>query len=234
MTAALLFILHYEKIENDDEDSDASSSEDEMIQTPQVVINKEAVKMMMLKVIARTVGLHHLILLNFTLFFRDMFRLSESLLSLAFLWFPVTNSILFKLVPPDSAIAVGNMTREICLCVPLLMTEDLLQNLALYKKSHEKAVSAAARSLITLFREVCPSLLVKDHGRPMDPNARPRAYGEVNVLSNVSDIELLEHEDEVGMKTVMRLHLLVLVMAMKTVMMKKASILQMVEVRMRI
>lgn len=34
------------------------------------------------------------------------------------------------------------------------MTEDLLQDLVLYKKSHEKAVSAAARSLITLFREV--------------------------------------------------------------------------------
>lgn len=34
------------------------------------------------------------------------------------------------------------------------MTDDLLQDLVLYKKSHEKAVSAAARSLITLFREV--------------------------------------------------------------------------------
>jgi protein SDA1 len=34
------------------------------------------------------------------------------------------------------------------------MNEDLLQDLVLYKKSHEKAVSIAARSLITLFREV--------------------------------------------------------------------------------
>lgn len=34
------------------------------------------------------------------------------------------------------------------------MNEDLLQDLALYKKSHEKAVSVAARSLIGLFREV--------------------------------------------------------------------------------
>lgn len=34
------------------------------------------------------------------------------------------------------------------------MSEDLLQDLALYKKSHEKGVSIAARSLITLFREV--------------------------------------------------------------------------------
>ena len=38
------------------------------------------------------------------------------------------------------------------------MTEDLLQDLVLYKKSHEKAISTAARSLITLFREVDLSL----------------------------------------------------------------------------
>nr|GEY16764.1 protein SDA1 homolog [Tanacetum cinerariifolium] len=46
------------------------------------------------------------------------------------------------------SIAVGlNVVREICLRIPLLMTEDLLQDLVQYKKSHEKAVSSAARSL---------------------------------------------------------------------------------------
>jgi hypothetical protein len=35
-----------------------------------------------------------------------------------------------------------------------MMNEDLLQDLVLYKKSHEKVVSIDARSLITLFREV--------------------------------------------------------------------------------
>eukprot|EP00268_Persea_americana_P062781 TRINITY_DN8080_c0_g1_i2.p1 TRINITY_DN8080_c0_g1~~TRINITY_DN8080_c0_g1_i2.p1 ORF type:complete len:383 (+),score=134.25 TRINITY_DN8080_c0_g1_i2:2372-3520(+) len=77
------------------------------------------------------------------------------------------------------------------------MTEDLLQDLVLYKKSHEKAVSTAARSLITLFREVCPSLLVKkDRGRPTDPKARPKAFGEVNVASNVPGAELLQCDSE--------------------------------------
>ncbi|WRX16119.1 SDA1 [Theobroma cacao] len=174
------------------------------------------VKMMMLKVIARTVGLHHLILLNFYPFLQRYVQPHQK---------DITNLLAaavqacHDMVPPDAveplfkqivnqfvhdrsrpeAIAVGmNVIREICLRMPLLMTEDLLQDLALYKKSHEKAVSAAARSLITLFREVCPSLLVKkDRGRPVDPKARPRAYGEVNVLSNVPDIELLEHEDEI-------------------------------------
>ncbi|THU64032.1 hypothetical protein C4D60_Mb01t22160 [Musa balbisiana] len=76
------------------------------------------------------------------------------------------------------------------------MNEDLLQDLVLYKKSHEKAVSSAARSLITLFREICPSLLVKkDRGRPVNPKARPKAYGEVSIATDVPDIELLEHVD---------------------------------------
>ncbi|XP_022733406.1 protein SDA1 homolog [Durio zibethinus] len=287
MIGALSFLLDFEKIENDDEDSDASSGEDETTQTPQVVINKEAVykahhkgtaaskkkkkaklqrairsmkrqqrmssesstssyysplnhlkdaqgfveklfsclqtcnerfevKMMMLKVISRTVGLHRLILLNFYPFLQRYVQPHQK---------DITNLLAaavqacHDMVPPDAieplfkqivnqfvhdrsrpeAIAVGlNVIREICLRMPLLMTEDLLQDLALYKKSHEKAVSAAARSLIALFREVCPSLLVKkDRGRPVDPKARPRAYGEVNVPSNVPDIELLEHEDEI-------------------------------------
>ncbi|XP_040939754.1 protein SDA1 homolog isoform X2 [Gossypium hirsutum] len=288
MIAVLSFLLDYEKIENDDEDSDDLSSEDEMTQNPHVVISKETVykahhkgtaaskkkkkaklqrairsmkrqqrlssessncsyysplyhlkdaqgfveklfsrlqtcnerfevKMMMLKVIARTVGLHRLILLNFYPFLQRYVQPHQK---------DITNLLAaavqacHDMVPPDAveplfkqivnqfvhdrsrpeAIAVGlNVIREICLRMPLLMTEDLLQDLVLYKKSHEKAVSAAARSLITLFREVCPSLLVKkDRGRPMDPKAKPKSYGEVNVLSNVPDIELLEQDDDIG------------------------------------
>nr|KYP75742.1 Protein SDA1 isogeny [Cajanus cajan] len=102
------------------------------------------------------------------------------------------------------AITVGiNAVREICMRMPLLMNEDLLQDLALYKKSREKAVSVAARSLIGLFREVCPSLLVKkDRGRPIDPKAKPKAFGEVNVASDVPGAELLhivDNDDEQDM-----------------------------------
>jgi hypothetical protein len=56
--------------------------------------------------------------------------------------------------------AVGLKTvRELCARMPLLMTADLLQDLALYKKDREKAVATAARSLISLFREVSGTLL---------------------------------------------------------------------------
>ncbi|KAF7839867.1 protein SDA1-like protein [Senna tora] len=172
------------------------------------------VKMMMLKVIARTVGLHRLILLNFYPFLQKYVQPHQR---------DVTNLLAaavqacHDMVPPDAveplfkqivnhfvhdrsrpeAITVGlNVVRELCMRMPLLMTEELLQDLALYKKSHEKAVSVAARSLIALFREVCPSLLVKkDRGRPNDPKARPKAYGEVNIASDVPGVELLQTID---------------------------------------
>ncbi|WJX33560.1 hypothetical protein P8452_21755 [Trifolium repens] len=173
------------------------------------------VKMMMLKVIARTVGLHQLILLNFYPYLQKYIQPHQR---------DVTNLLAaavqacHDMVPPDAveplfkqivnqfvhdrsrpeAITVGiNAVREICLRIPLLMNEDLLQDLALYKKSHEKGVSIAARSLIALFREVCPSLLIKkDRGRPINPTARPKAYGEVNVATDVPDAELLQITDD--------------------------------------
>ncbi|KAG0495303.1 hypothetical protein HPP92_006297 [Vanilla planifolia] len=78
-----------------------------------------------------------------------------------------------------------------------LMNEDLLQDLVLYKKLHEKAVSIAACSLITLLREICPSFLVKkDRGRPIDSKARPKAFGEVSVANDVPGVELLKQDDD--------------------------------------
>ncbi|KAI7742629.1 hypothetical protein M8C21_029587 [Ambrosia artemisiifolia] len=173
------------------------------------------IKMMIVKVVARTVGLHRLILLNFYPFLQKYVQPHQR---------DVTNLLAaavqacHDMVPPDAveplfkqivnqfvhdrsrteSIAVGlNVVREICLRIPLLMTEDLLQDLVLYKKSHEKAVSSAARSLISLFREICPSLLVKkDRGRPIDPKAKPKAFGEVTIPSDVPGADLLQ--DDVG------------------------------------
>lgn len=46
------------------------------------------------------------------------------------------------------------------------------------------------------FFQICPSLLVKkDRGRPTNPNARPKAYGEITVASDVPDLELLQEAD---------------------------------------
>ncbi|MFS7977865.1 putative SDA1 domain-containing protein [Helianthus anomalus] len=196
MIVALSFLIDYEKIEQEN-DSDESSDEEEPTHQPYVVVSKEAIykanntetmsskkkkkaklqrvirsmkkdqrmsserennmnyyspltslkdpqiKMMIVKVVARTVGLHRLILFNFYPFLQKYVQ----------------------------SIVVGlDVVREICLRILVLMTEDLLQDLVLYQKSFEKANSYAAHSLISLFRKVCPSLLVKkDRGRPIDP-----------------------------------------------------------------
>ncbi|KNA23538.1 hypothetical protein SOVF_024060 [Spinacia oleracea] len=155
------------------------------------------IKMMMLKVIARTIGLHRLILLNFYPFLQKYVQPHQR---------DITNLLAaaaqacHDMVPPDAveplfkqivnqfvhdrsrteAISVGlNVVREICLRMPLLMNEDLLQDLVLYKKSNEKAISSAARSLVTLFKE-----------------ARPKEYGEVNVEIGVPGAELLQSDED--------------------------------------
>ncbi|EEF47597.1 protein SDA1 homolog [Ricinus communis] len=194
---------------------DAQGFAERLLSRLQTCNERFEVKMMMLKLIARTVGLHQLILLNFYPFVQKYVQPHQR---------DITNLLAaavqacHDMVPPDAveplfkqivnqfvhdrsrpeAIAVGlNVIREICLRMPLLMTEDLLQDLVLYKKSHEKAISAAARSLMILFREVCPSLLIKkDRGRPIDPKAKPKAFGEVNVASNIPGVELLQHDDD--------------------------------------
>ncbi|GAB2212182.1 hypothetical protein Droror1_Dr00025532 [Drosera rotundifolia] len=164
LEAALQFLLDYEKIEDDDE-SDASSSEDDATpQKPHVVLSKE-----------------------------DVYKVPPDAVE------PLFRQLVNQFVHDRSrseSIAVGlNVVREICLCIPLLMTEELQQDLVLYKKSHDKEVSSAARFLVTLFREVFPSFLVKkDRGRPIDPKARPKAFGEVNVAGNVAGIELLKED----------------------------------------
>ncbi|XP_057804247.1 uncharacterized protein LOC131019673 [Salvia miltiorrhiza] len=175
------------------------------------------VKTMMLKVIARTIGLHHLIFLEFYPYLQKYVQPSQqhvtTILSAAV-------QACHEMVPPDAvkslfkqivnqfihdgagheAITVGlNVVREICLRMPLLMTEELLRDLVLYRKSHEKGISASARSLLILFREVCPSLLMrKDRGRPAELKAKPKAFGEVRVHSNILGVELLEEEEDQG------------------------------------
>ncbi|KAF5930023.1 hypothetical protein HYC85_030896 [Camellia sinensis] len=194
---------------------DAQGFAEKLFSRLQTCNERFEIKMMMLKVIARTVGLHRLILLNFYPYLQKYVQPHQrdvtTLLAAAV-------QACHDMVPPDAveplfkqivnqfvhdrsrmeAIAVGlNAVREICLRMPLLMTEDLLQDLVLYRKSHEKAVSAAARSLVTLFREVCPSLLIKkDRGRSSDTKARPKAFGEANVARNVPGVELLQSDDD--------------------------------------
>lgn len=69
-------------------------------------------------------------------------------------------------VAAEVASAGLNTTREILARNPAGIDEDLLQDLTAYKGSKSKAVMMAARSLISLYREVAPEMLAKaDRGK---------------------------------------------------------------------
>lgn len=54
-----------------------------------------------------------------------------------------------------------NAIREMCTRAPLVMTEDLLRDLAQYKNYRERSVMMAAKSLIHVYRSSMPHLLHK-------------------------------------------------------------------------
>lgn len=97
----------------------------------------------------------------------------------------------------SNAMAVGlNTIREICMRCPFAMDDTLLQDLVQYRKHKEKSVSMAARSLVTLYREVDPSMLAKkDRGRDA-ATVEARAFGQLRAQQGVDGAELLDEEDE--------------------------------------
>lgn len=178
------------------------------------------VKLMILDVISRLIGLHDLFLLNFYPYIQRFLQPHQR---------EVTKLLKFvaqashELLPPDvmqpvlktlvnnfvternssDAMAIGlNAVREICVRCPLAMDEDLLRDLAQYKTYRERSVMMAAKSLIHLFRQARPELLHKrDRGRPTEASAElhPRAYGQVNAHDHVPGAEVLlkENSDEI-------------------------------------
>eukprot|EP00850_Spirogloea_muscicola_P008425 SM000045S16170 [mRNA] locus=s45:58613:62583:- [translate_table: standard] len=172
------------------------------------------VKLMLMNVISRVIGTHKLILLNFYPFLqryvqphqRDVTHLLASLVQACHDLVPPENvePVLRQLVNQfvhdrarPEVMAVGiNTVREICMRMPLIMTQDLLRDLALYKKSKDKATNSAARSIIALFRELAPALLEKkDRGRGADTSVQPKAYGETDVATGIPGLELLQQNE---------------------------------------
>jgi protein SDA1 len=181
------------------------------------------VKLMMMQVISRVVGMHKLILLNFYPYLqryiqphqRDVTQLLAAAVQSCHDDVPpdavesmirqLVNQFVHDRARPE-VMAVGlNVVREICMRIPLIMTKELLTDLALYKKSREKAVSAAARSIISVYRQVFPALLdKKDRGRGADLALQPKAFGEKRISEGIEGVELLldgesgSDEDEDG------------------------------------
>ncbi|KAI9293060.1 SDA1-domain-containing protein [Neoconidiobolus thromboides FSU 785] len=174
-------------------------------------------KLILMKLIARVIGIHKLILLGFypylIKYIQPHQRDVTQILAL-------TAQSCHEIVPPETlepllsaitknfvsenmsneVISAGiNSIREICARAPLIMNEDLLQDLTEYKKIKDKSVVMASRSLIQLFREINPSLLKKkDRGRDATVakisgnETKVLKYGEIQTAEGISGIEYLE------------------------------------------
>ncbi|ELT88157.1 hypothetical protein CAPTEDRAFT_6413 [Capitella teleta] len=177
------------------------------------------VKLCMMNLISRLVGIHKLFLFNFYPFIQRFLQPHQR---------DVTKILLFSaqsshdLVPPDilqsvvrtiadnfiternssEVMAVGlNAVREICARCPLAMTEDLLRDFALYKSSKQKSVVMASRSLIHLYRDKHLELLhKKDRGKPTEAQkeVKPLQYGEIDAKMYLPGAEILKTKEQMA------------------------------------
>ncbi|CAG8976089.1 hypothetical protein HYALB_00002367 [Hymenoscyphus albidus] len=172
-------------------------------------------KLLVLQLVSRLVGLHKLTVIKLYSYFTKYLtprqpQVTSFLASLA----QATHS----LVPPDAieplvqkianefvseasasevASAGLNAIREICVRQPLAMSDILLQDLVMYRKSKDKGTMMAAKGLLSLYREVGADLLKKrDRGKKAtmgikSGTIKERRFGEDEV-GGIEGIELLE------------------------------------------
>ncbi|XP_061782857.1 protein SDA1 homolog [Nerophis lumbriciformis] len=176
------------------------------------------VKIMMMELISRLVGIHELFLFNYYPFVQRFLQPHQREVTKILLCAAQASH---HLVPPEiiesvigtiannfvtdrnsgEAVTVGiNAIKEVAARCPLAITEDLLHDLALYKTHKDKNVMMSARSLIQLFRNLNPKILhKKDRGRPTEASmeAKVKDYGELGAVSYIPGAEVLEVEEEV-------------------------------------
>ncbi|XP_013861932.1 protein SDA1 homolog [Austrofundulus limnaeus] len=175
------------------------------------------VKIMMMELISRLVGIHELFLFNFYPFIQRFLQPHQR---------DVTKILLcaaqasHQLVPPEiiepmvmtiannfvtdrnsgEVMTVGiNAIKEVVSRCPLAITEDLLQDLAQYKIHKDKNVMMSARGLIQLFRKLNPQMLQKkDRGKPTEASAdaKIKDYGELEAKDYIPGAEVLAVEEE--------------------------------------
>ncbi|XP_043913652.1 protein SDA1 homolog [Protopterus annectens] len=173
------------------------------------------VKIMLLDLISRLVGIHELFLFNFYPFVQRFLQPHQQEVTKILLY---TAQATHHLVPPEiiqpvlrtiannfitdrnsgEVMTVGiNAIKEVSSRCPLAMTEELLQDLAEYKSHKDKNVMMAAKTLINIFRSTNPQMLNrKDRGKPTESSrdARVLEYGELDAKDYIPGAEVLEDE----------------------------------------
>lgn len=177
------------------------------------------VKIMMMELISRLVGIHELFLFNFYPFIQRFLQPHQREVTKILLCAAQASH---QLVPPEviepvimtiannfvtdrnsgEVMTVGiNAIKEVTARCPLAITEDLLQDLAQYKTHKDKNVMMSARGLIQLFRSLNPQMLhKKDRGRPTEASAEAKIkdYGELEAKDYIPGAEVLEVESKEG------------------------------------
>ncbi|KAJ3515969.1 hypothetical protein NLJ89_g1425 [Agrocybe chaxingu] len=115
---------------------------------------------------------------------------------------PVIRKLAHEFVHPGVAsevIAAGlNAIREVSRRQPWAMEEDLLSDLIEYRKSKDKSVTAAARGLLRLYRDVNPNMLKrrergKESALGLATGSAPLPYGHsAKAAVDIEGLSLLE------------------------------------------
>ncbi|XP_064481458.1 protein SDA1 homolog [Ornithodoros turicata] len=171
------------------------------------------VKLMVINLISRLVGVHELFLFNFYPVVQRFLMPHQREVTKILQY---TAQASHELVPPDvlepvlmtiannfvternsaEVMTVGlNAIRELCTRCPLVMNADLLHDLVQYKTYRDKNVSMAAKSLIHLYRTVNPDMLArKFRSKPTEESQelQVKKYGELKAPSCVPGAEVLD------------------------------------------
>ncbi|KAK3209179.1 hypothetical protein GRF29_69g1038568 [Pseudopithomyces chartarum] len=172
-------------------------------------------KLLVLQLVSRLIGLHQLHVLPFysyllkyltprqtsvTTFLAVLAQGTHNLVPPDVLE-PIIQKIANEFVSEASAAEVAaaglNAIREVCVRQPLAMSDTLLQDLVMYRKSKDKGTQMAARGLLSLYREVGAELLKKrDRGKDatialIGGGAKEQRFGE-EAAGEIQGIDLLE------------------------------------------
>ena len=175
-------------------------------------------KIMFMNLISRLIGTHKLIVLGIYTFFlkyltpkqRNVTQIMAAAAQASHDLVPpenieivvrkIANEFVSDGVAAEVASAGINTIREILARAPLAIDASLLQDLTEYKGSKSKAVMMAARSLISLYREIAPEMLLrKDRGKTASmelqkgDKSKPRGpqYGVEQSVTGIPGLELL-------------------------------------------
>lgn len=176
-------------------------------------------KLLVLQLVSRLVGLHKLHIMSLYSYFQKFLTprqpsVTSFLASLAQashdlvppdvlepLILKIANEFVSEASGAEVATAGMNAIREICARQPLAMSETLLQDLVLYRKSKDKGVMMAAKGLLSLYRDVGAQMLKKrDRGKEASIGLRAGQKEEnrfgLQQAGEIEGLELLEQWKE--------------------------------------